>query len=234
MSVTATLETVAQHASERQKEAQQRYRDLVVSLADGNEPDADICHVVVDEANKTVDQLQSDVQRLVERREMRSQLDSIPDLEAKRAENERTIEQAAAELKAAKAKYESDTQSARASNTWLRQEVARVRRLKLDLRRTSSPELHQQVEVIEGELDKVWRAILGTTKQRQDAEQAHESLRLTGKYQGNRLSTAETDATLSMLAERAERHAEAENELRARQDALKAQRRDIEKQMLEP
>ncbi len=234
MSVTAALETISQRAAEQKQECQQRYDDLVHQLADGLEPDGDLVHVVVTESGKTIDQLQNDVQRLCDRREMRLQLDSVGDLEREKKANEQTIEQAAAELTAAKAKYESDTKAARASNAWLRQEVARCRRLKLDLRRTASPELHQAVEVIEAELESLWQAILSTSQQKQKATEMATHLRLGGDHQGNRLRDSERAVKIETYNGLAAEHAATEKALRERQDELKSQRDAIELRMLEP
>ncbi|MCH5374332.1 MAG: hypothetical protein JJ992_10160, partial [Planctomycetes bacterium] len=94
MQLTALLDKIAGRQREREHARQSDFRTIVTQIADGREPDADHVDRVLNEANKTLDDLRLDVERLQRRRELRKQVDQIPGLLAERRDVENRIKAA--------------------------------------------------------------------------------------------------------------------------------------------
>ena len=101
MSVDTILATLDEQDAKQKEESLQRFNSLVVQIADGITPDPGVCHIVISEADKGMDDLQGAATRLVERREMRAKIDLLPELNKEREQNNRIIAQAKGAIAAA-------------------------------------------------------------------------------------------------------------------------------------
>jgi len=84
MSLTALLDKIAGRQHERRQAREADFRQLVVDIADGNEPDADQVEHVLGGNQKTIDDLREAVELLQRRRELRRMMDSEPKLAEER------------------------------------------------------------------------------------------------------------------------------------------------------
>jgi methyl-accepting chemotaxis protein len=105
MSITNLFDKIAGRQQQREKARIDDFRGLVRAIAEGKEPDADRVDTVLHDAGRTLDDLRSAVERLQKRRAMKAQLDTMPKLEAEKADLEAKIGKAAEVLSAAEAKF---------------------------------------------------------------------------------------------------------------------------------
>ena len=101
MSIATMIDRIVGKQRERQVARAADFRDVVVQIADGKEPDADFVAQVLHEAGKSVEDLRQAVELLHRRRDLRQKLDSVPRLMAQRQEIERKIAAANCDLEAA-------------------------------------------------------------------------------------------------------------------------------------
>jgi hypothetical protein len=102
MSIATVIERIVGKQRERQAAG---FRELVVEIADGNEPNADVVSQVLRDADQSHDDLREAVELLQRRREIRKKWDHIPDLMTQRRELERQMAEADRELETAERKH---------------------------------------------------------------------------------------------------------------------------------
>ncbi len=107
MSIATLIEKVV---GKQQARRAADFRDLVVQIADGHEPDADCVADVLREADKSLEDLQKAVDLLERRREWRRQYDRLPELAAERNGIQRQIAAADKVLEAAEREHYSTVQ----------------------------------------------------------------------------------------------------------------------------
>lgn len=105
MSIATLLEKITKKQKDRYRERQDAFRELVHSVADEREPDADRVEQILFASHKTVEDLQKAVEVLRQRREVRARLDTIPALEAERAKLIKQISAADRALEEAEQKH---------------------------------------------------------------------------------------------------------------------------------
>lgn len=128
MTLTTLLEKIAGKQKQREEARTNDFRGLVKTIAAGQEPDADHVDAVLTASGKSLDDLQSSVERLQKRMAMKAQLDTVPRLEAEKGDLEAKIAKATEILNAAEAKYAETTNPLR----W------RVEAIKSELQQTWS------------------------------------------------------------------------------------------------
>lgn len=109
MSLTSLFERIIQKQKVLVEDRYTDHRSLVLSIADGQEPPADRLSRILAESGQTIDQLRSDVELILRRRQMRVQLDAIDTLQHDRAAVEREIATANGILSAAEDTHEQTT-----------------------------------------------------------------------------------------------------------------------------
>jgi hypothetical protein len=105
MSIATLVDRIAGRQRERQAVRLADFRDVVVQIADGKEPDPDFVAEALRDADKSVDDLRKAVELLQRRRELRKQWDGVPGLADQRQEVERQIAKADRELETAESKH---------------------------------------------------------------------------------------------------------------------------------
>lgn len=105
MSITNLFEKIAGRQKQREKSRIEDFRGLVRAIANGQEPDADRVDAVLRESGQSVDDLKAAVELLQRRTEEKARLDTVPKLEAEKAELEAKIGKAAEILNAAETKF---------------------------------------------------------------------------------------------------------------------------------
>ena len=101
-----TITTVIDRIVGKQRERQETdFCDVVVQIADGNEPDADLVAQSLRDAGKSLDDLQKAVELLQQRRELQKKWDAVPGLMAQRQQLQQQIAKANRELEAAERKH---------------------------------------------------------------------------------------------------------------------------------
>jgi hypothetical protein len=105
MSITNLFEKIAGRQKQREKSRIEDFRGLVRAIANGQEPDADRVDAVLLESGQSLDDLKAAVELLQKRMESKAKLDTVPKLEAEKAELEAKIGKAAEILSAAEAKF---------------------------------------------------------------------------------------------------------------------------------
>ncbi len=91
MNLTSLLDRIAGHQRQRADARKADFRKLVRQVADGTEPDAGTVDQVLADNRRTVDDLRTAVQQLIERRRLRAEIDRVPQLQKERDELERRI-----------------------------------------------------------------------------------------------------------------------------------------------
>jgi len=105
MNFSTLIEKVADKQKQREQARVNDFRSLVAAIAAGQEPDADRVDAVLQEAGKSLDDLRAAVEQLQKRKAMKAQLDTMPNLEAERADLETKIGKATEILNASEANY---------------------------------------------------------------------------------------------------------------------------------
>jgi len=105
MNLTTLFEKVAGKQKQREQARVNDFRSLVAAIANGQEPDADRVDAVLYDSGQSLDDLRAAVEQLQKRKAMKAQLDTMPNLEAERADLETKIGKATEILNAAEAKY---------------------------------------------------------------------------------------------------------------------------------
>ena len=105
MAISTLIERIAGKQRERKAVRLADFRDVVVQIADGKDPDADFVAEALRDADKSVEDLQKAVELLQRRRELRKKWDGVPSQTAQRQEVERQIAKADRELEAAETKH---------------------------------------------------------------------------------------------------------------------------------
>lgn len=105
MSLTTILDSIFNKQKERQAARAADFRDIVIQIADGNEPDAEFVAQVLHEAGKSLDDLKKAVELLQRRRQLRQKWDAIPNLTNQRHDVEQQMAEADRELEAAESKH---------------------------------------------------------------------------------------------------------------------------------
>ncbi len=106
MNLATLFDKIAGRQTQRDKARVDDFRGLVRAIADGKEPDADRVDAVLQESGKSLEALRQAVEKMQKRTAMKAELDTVPKLEAEKAEIETKIGKAAAILNAAEAKFE--------------------------------------------------------------------------------------------------------------------------------
>lgn len=101
MSIANLMERIAGKQRARNEAKSANFHDLVVQIADGKEPDADVVTETLRDTDKSFDDLQKAVELLQRRRQLQKQWNGVPGLTAQRQKIERQISQADRELEAA-------------------------------------------------------------------------------------------------------------------------------------
>jgi hypothetical protein len=84
MNLTTLLDKIAGRQEERQQAREADFRQLVVEITDGQEPDADEIEHVLDFSEKTLDDLREEVGLLQHRRNLKSMADRASEFEKER------------------------------------------------------------------------------------------------------------------------------------------------------
>jgi chromosome segregation ATPase len=105
MNIATIIERIVGKQRERQAARAADFRDIVIQIADGNEPDAEFVAQVLDEAGKSLDDLKKAVELLQHRRQLRQKWDAIPGLMDQRHDVEQQMAEADRELEAAESKH---------------------------------------------------------------------------------------------------------------------------------
>lgn len=84
MAISELLDKVIGKQKTMAEKREAQFTALVKKIADGREPDADAVAAALEETGKTVDDLRSAVDALLERRRLRAQVDAVSGLEAER------------------------------------------------------------------------------------------------------------------------------------------------------
>jgi len=146
MSIATVIERIVGKQRERQAARAADFRDVVVQIADGREPDADFVAQVLHEAGKSLDDLQRAVELLQRRRQLRQKLDSLPRLMAKQREIEQQLAAINGDLEAAEKRHEELYYPLQAELNDLRQAIGEAERSKAELHQTcTDPELRARL-----------------------------------------------------------------------------------------
>jgi hypothetical protein len=105
MSIATLMERIVGKQRARQAAKSADFYDLVVQIADGKEPDADLVAETLRDTDKSFDDLQKAVELLQRRRQLRKQWNGVADLAAQRRQLERQVADADRELEAAEQKH---------------------------------------------------------------------------------------------------------------------------------
>ena len=113
MSITNLFEKIAGRQKQREKSRIEDFRGLVQAIANGQKPDADRVDAVLLESGQTLDDLKAAVELLQNRMESKTKLDTVPKLEAEKAELEAKIGKAPEILSAAETKFNESVNTLR-------------------------------------------------------------------------------------------------------------------------
>jgi len=105
MSLTIVIDSILGKQKKRQEARLTDFRDVVVRIADGHEPDVDRVDAILHDAGKSLDDLRQAVEQLQNRRQLRDQWNLLPALNAERKEIEAKIAAANKALDAADAHH---------------------------------------------------------------------------------------------------------------------------------
>ncbi len=159
---TSLVERIVGKQREWQAARSADFRDIVVQIADGEEPDDDLIGETMAKAGKSIDDLHKAVELLKRRRELREKWDSISELTARSQELQRQIEDANRELKAAEDKHEATVYPLDFDLQQLREATQEGEKAKVELWQTcTDPVL----------LDKLSDAQLRLTKRREEVSE---------------------------------------------------------------
>jgi hypothetical protein len=92
MSVTSFFERLTGRLEKKKKADASSLSTLITSIADGAEPNADEVISLLESTGKTPKDLQDAVNRVLNRRKWRAQLDAIPNLQAEKTKNDQTLQ----------------------------------------------------------------------------------------------------------------------------------------------
>ncbi len=105
MNLTSLFEKITSKQKQREKARVNDFRTLVRTIATGQEPDADQVEQVLSESGKSLDDLRAAVELYQRRFALRTQVNSLPKLEAERKEVERQLCKADEALEAAEQQH---------------------------------------------------------------------------------------------------------------------------------
>lgn len=227
MSLTSLLDKIAGRQQQRRKAYEADFRQLVVQIADGNEPDPEVIEDVLAASQKTVDDLREAVELLNRRRELRRAVDGVRKLEEERKRIEGAIAEADRIFNDANARHDATVDPLGIRLKQIKTLTSEADRARQELYSTCpNADLVSRLEEVTRPLDQAKRR-LGS------AETQARNLR-------NQAKTERADAELCVREPNAEAHVkEAENcdaqarELERELPGLRRQVADLERQDVE-
>ena len=154
MNLTSLFEKIAGKQKQRDKARVNDFRALVRSIGTGQEPDADQVERVLSDAGKSLDDLRAAVELYQKRFAMRTLVNSLPKLEAKRKEVERQLTKADEALEAAEQHHTETTTPLHGRLEMLRQAMQEAERSRQQLVETCpDEELRQRLADLQRRYD---------------------------------------------------------------------------------
>jgi chromosome segregation ATPase len=136
MSLTNLFAKIAGRHQERQLARKADFKALVKAVAEEQLPDPEEVERILEESNKTLEDLQRAVELHLKRRALRATIDQKPKLEKDREQINKQIGQASEALTAAEKKYKEVTDPLLGQRDYIRDQMLEIDRAKTELERT--------------------------------------------------------------------------------------------------
>jgi chromosome segregation ATPase len=136
MSLTNLFAKIAGRHQERQLARKADFKALVKAVAEELLPDPEEVERILEESNKTLEDLQRAVELYLKRRALRATIDQKPKLEKDREQINKQISQAGEALTAAEKKYKETTDPLLGQRDYIRDQMLEIDRAKTELERT--------------------------------------------------------------------------------------------------
>ena len=136
MSLTNLFAKIAGRHQERQLARKADFKALVKAVAEEQLPDPEEVERILEESNKTLEDLQRAVERYLKRRALKATVDQKPKLEKDREQINKQISQAGEALTAAEKKYKETTDPLLGQRDYIRDQMLEIDRAKTELERT--------------------------------------------------------------------------------------------------
>ena len=136
MSLTNLFAKIAGRHQERQLARKADFKALVKAVAEEQLPDPEEVERILEESNKTLEDLQRAVELYLKRRALKATVDQKPKLEKDREQINKQISQAGEALTAAEKKYKEVTDPLLGQRDYIRDQMLEIDRAKTELERT--------------------------------------------------------------------------------------------------
>jgi chromosome segregation ATPase len=136
MSLTNLFAKIAGRHQERQLARKADFKALVKAVAEEQLPDPEEVERILEESNKTLEDLQRAVELYLKRRALKSTVDQKPKLEKDREQINKQLSQAGEALTAAEKKYKETTDPLLGQRDYIRDQMLEIERAKTELERT--------------------------------------------------------------------------------------------------
>ena len=224
MNMTTLLDKIAGRQQERLQAREDDFSQLVVQITDGQEPDADHIEYVLDDNQKTIDDLRKSVEILQRRRNLKSKADQAPDffMERKRIESE--IAEADRIFKEADAKHNSTVNPLHFRLRQLKMLTSEAEQARRELWDTcGDDDLVEQLDKVSRSLDEASRRL--ATMETEARNHCH-----AAKFEREQAKYAEKKPDADMHSKEAVRHDNQARPLEVQLPALRQQVADLERQ----
>jgi len=235
MSLTALLDKIAGRQHERRQAREADFRQLVVQIADGQEPDAETIEHVLGGNQKTIDDLRAAVELLQRRRDLRRVMDSEPNWAEERADIQKQIAEADRIFNQADAKHDETVDPLHARLRQIKALISEADDARLELWDTCGDQ-----ELVR-RLDEVSRPLTELSHRLAAMETEARNLRNQAKYEREQAKHAERKPNIEAHTKEAARcdteARQLERELpalRSQVEELTYQEAEIREQMLVP
>lgn len=136
MSLTNLFAKIAGRHQERQLARKADFKALVKAVAEEQLPDPEEVERILEESNKTLEDLQRAVELYLKRRALKATVDQKPKLEKDREQINKQLSQAGEALTAAEKKYKETTDPLLGQRDYIRDQMLEIDRAKTELERT--------------------------------------------------------------------------------------------------
>ena len=224
MNLTALLDKIAGRQEERQQAHEADFHQLVVEIADGQEPDADELEHVLACSGKTIDDLRKAVELLEHRRNLKSTADRASEFEKERASIESEIAKADRIFNEADAKHESTVDPLLLRLRQLKMLTKEAEKARRELWNTCRD------EDLVAQLDEVSRELAKVSRQLSETETKARNHRQTAAYEYEQAKFAKKKPDVEQHRKSAVMFEDNAHQMEVQLPALRTQVAKLEKQ----
>jgi len=235
MNLNALLDKIAGRQQDRQKAREADFRKLVVRIADGHEPDADVIDAIFVDTGRTIEDLRQSVELLQRRREMRRQVDDIPKLAAEVLDIEAKVKEASRIFDEARKKHDDIVDPLEYRIKQVRKLISEGEQARRDLVSTCTD------EKLVKELAEITKPLSECEREVAKKETQLANLRRNASYQRDQAKHAQREPNAEAHKEEAEKLEEEAKALERElprltevRHRLRVRDRKLREQMLEP